>query len=157
MNILDRFLSKVNKLPKGCWEYFEFKTDRGYGQFWMLGANWRAHRASYILHKGEIPDGMFVLHECDNPSCVNPDHLKLGTHQDNMNDKVKRDRQMKGNKHWAYRFTEEMKKHIATLPGPQRLIAKQFNTTQSQIWRIRQKYGMGVKHTEYIFRKHTKS
>ena len=51
-----------------------------------------AHRASWIIHYGEIPEGLFVLHNCDNPGCVNPDHLKLGTQLDNMRNRIQRKR-----------------------------------------------------------------
>jgi hypothetical protein len=72
----------------------------GYGQFSCGHRNeiyWhRAHRFSWALVHGEIPEGMWVLHRCDNPPCVNPDHLFVGTHEDNMSDMVRKGRQAKG-------------------------------------------------------------
>lgn len=62
------------------------KNPRGYGCFKVKGRMLRAHRVSYMLHVGEIPQGMFICHRCDNPSCVRPDHLFLGTCDDNLRD-----------------------------------------------------------------------
>lgn len=73
-----------------------------------------AHRVSYKENKGPIPEGMIVRHTCDNPPCINPDHLVLGTHQDNMNDMVERGRQVceKGEAHFNAELTEEAVRDI---------------------------------------------
>lgn len=85
MSLEERFWEKVT-ISDGCWGWTGAKT-QGYGVI-TLGArsegSIRAHRLSYILHKGEIPAGMLVLHQCDNPECTNPDHLEVGTCADNM-------------------------------------------------------------------------
>lgn len=67
-----------------CWEWKLYK-DKKYGKFMMGGKCKRAHRIAYELTYGIIPNGLHVLHTCNNPSCCNPNHLKLGTHLDNMN------------------------------------------------------------------------
>lgn len=82
-----RFWSKVD-VPDHvqCWEWKGARLPDGYGQFWLDGRIVRAHRFSYEAHYGPIPDGLHVMHACDNPSCVRPDHLRTGTVADNNAD-----------------------------------------------------------------------
>lgn len=72
--------------PNGCWEWTKAKDHDGYGLTRFNGKMIGAHRLSYLAHKGSIPAGLFVCHTCDNPSCCNPDHLWLGTNQENQID-----------------------------------------------------------------------
>jgi hypothetical protein len=94
----DLFRKYVSVSPE-CWEWTG-ATDRwGYGKFHLKAPSRRmilAHRASWIIHFGEIPPGMCVLHRCDNPRCVNPEHLFLGSVADNNRDMVSKGRQAKG-------------------------------------------------------------
>lgn len=78
----------------GCWLWQGQTMPVGYGRYRPIGAPQKvlAHRHAYTLAVGVIPDGLLVCHKCDNPSCINPDHLYCGTPQDNMNDKVRRGR-----------------------------------------------------------------
>lgn len=76
----------------GCWLWSMSLMSNGYGQLSGGGARYAAHRFSYQLHHGPIPDGMMVLHSCDNCACVNPAHLRAGTAQDNADDLTRRGR-----------------------------------------------------------------
>jgi hypothetical protein len=95
----ERFWAKVNKTD-GCWIWTAAKTRGGYGNFGLGSKRYvRAHRLAWELTYGSIPAGMFVCHRCDNPPCVNPSHLFLGTSSDNLRDCVAKGR------HVPYRTT----------------------------------------------------
>lgn len=91
ITIKQRFMQKVKK-SNGCWEWMAFKQRTGYGRFTVNKISRYAPRVSYELFRGPIPDGLFVCHSCDNPSCVNPGHLWLGTTKDNALDKIRKGR-----------------------------------------------------------------
>lgn len=112
--IVKRFWNKVNKkgpvhpiLRTRCWVWTASTSGGGYSQFQSIrGVNY-GHVASWMIHYEElIPEGVLVCHKCDNPICVRPDHLFLGTHQDNMDDMVQKGRQQKGDLHFS-RLTPE--------------------------------------------------
>lgn len=79
-----------------CWEYVGYRDKGGYGTIWLGETNLKAHRASWEQFIGPIPGGLHVCHRCDNPPCVNPAHLFLGTHADNMEDMKQKGRQARG-------------------------------------------------------------
>lgn len=83
---IKRFWDKVNKdAPYGCWEWTASTlVSGGYGAFMLNHVTQRAHRVSYFLMNGELEPGKVIIHKCDNPKCVNPDHLGQGTQKDNM-------------------------------------------------------------------------
>lgn len=89
-----RFWRKVQK-SDGCWEWQGSKNAQGYGVITEGGKIIKAHRVSYRLHYGDIPDGLFVCHHCDNPCCVRPDHLFTGTALDNALDMRNKGRRAK--------------------------------------------------------------
>lgn len=96
-----RFLSHVDVADEACWLWMAYCDDDGYGVTSDTsgegkGRTIQAHRRAYELFVGEIPSGMCVCHRCDTPACVNPDHLFLGTQQDNQKDKTAKGRQAKG-------------------------------------------------------------
>lgn len=90
---IERFLKYVNKKESSCWEWIgSIQTKTGYGQFYLNKKNISSHRVSWILHEGEIPKGLCVLHKCDNRKCVNPDHLWIGNHKENTRDMIEKGR-----------------------------------------------------------------
>jgi len=80
----------------GCWIWSSLTDDSSYGRLRIDGNQISAHRFSYSEFVGEIPEGLCVCHKCDIPSCVNPDHLFLGTHQENIDDRVRKGRSHRG-------------------------------------------------------------
>lgn len=93
----ERFWSRVDRRhPDECWEWQAGKFSTGYGQFWADGGTVYCHRIAFALSNGEIPEGMHILHKCDNRACCNPSHLVVGTHADNMADMVAKGRNVRG-------------------------------------------------------------
>lgn len=104
MDLLDdrrkiRFIKNIDlSYPNGCWPFKGSRDKDGYGRVHLpKRKKIPAHRVSWILFEGEIPEKMLVCHSCDNPSCVNPNHLFIGTHQDNMDDCVGKGRKRNQN------------------------------------------------------------
>lgn len=88
-----RFFSGIKKDSiTGCWEWSRTKNNHGYGMMGVCTDAILVHRYSWMHHYGEIPDGLIVCHKCDNPPCANPEHLFLGTHKDNVHDKISKGR-----------------------------------------------------------------
>jgi hypothetical protein len=139
-SLKERF--EANYLPEptsGCWIWVGSIMACGYGQ---IGFNYRnnyAHRVSYELHRGPIAFGLQVCHSCDNKWCVNPDHLFLGTPQDNSSDMVRKSRQTAGEKNPMSRLTPELIQSILQAPGTQREVAAKFGITQPHVSAIRSK------------------
>lgn len=94
----DSFHKRIFYCISGCWLWTGVTIATGYGQLYVYDDKklYLAHRLSFSIYKGLIPNKMFVCHSCDNPLCVNPDHLFLGSQSTNMADKVKKSRQCKG-------------------------------------------------------------
>ena len=140
---MQRFWDKVKKSTSSdCWEWTAARTQSGYGQIGIDGVVKYAHRFSWELHFDEIPDGLCVCHHCDNPGCVNPNHLFVGTIADNNRDMSVKGRQRgpSGEKSANSKLTKEDVLEIRRLYAIgdylQREIADQFNIDRSQISRV---------------------
>lgn len=128
-----RFMKKVEKTDS-CWIWKAGKMKSGYGLFW-LKTTITAHRASWILHFGEIQHEMCVCHKCDNPCCVNPDHLFLGTHKDNTHDCIEKGR-FKIQETKIHKSEFEKIINLYENGMTQREIGKLYDANQAQIWKI---------------------
>lgn len=100
----------------GCIRFTGHLDGEGYGRIMVARVKYMAHRLSYSLNKGPIPDGYVVRHKCDNPSCINPEHLEVGTQADNIADKVSRGRQARGSGAGRAILTEESVREIRSSP-----------------------------------------
>lgn len=139
---VDRFLGKVERIPmSGCWVWLGFVTKDGHGKFFLRGVMPTAHRCSWMLFRGEIPSGMCVLHKCDVASCVNPDHLYLGTNDDNVRDRVVRgrsapvDKENAPNSKLTQEKVDEIRKRYET-GDTQAALSSMFQISRSQVGNI---------------------
>jgi HNH endonuclease len=120
--LIDRFNRYVRKDASGCWHWTGATDAKGYGSLLIDRQGVRAHRLAYMLFVGDIPDGHLVCHHCDEPSCVNPDHLFTGTNTDNMRDMVLKDRR-------SHTLTVEQAIAIRNDPRLLREIAAEYNVS----------------------------
>lgn len=125
----DKFYLSVIK-SDGCWGWLGFAR-KGYGSVWHEGRNIRSNRASWIIHFGEIPDGMRVCHKCDNPSCTNPEHLFLGSDVDNVADRNRKRRDLSKN------LNEHKVRSIRVDSRPSRAIASDYGISHNTVNRIK--------------------
>lgn len=140
-----RFWSKVNT-NGDCWEWMGAKSGGGYGCLALPRGNGKsdkAHRISWQLHRGPIPYGKHVLHACDNPGCVNPDHLWLGNHVDNMLDMARKGRAVPkpqmGEMNDFAKLTEASVKRIRKLASEgvqQKVLANRFGVSRACICNV---------------------
>lgn len=140
----ENFWSKVNLTAdeNRCWEWQGGLSDRGYGHFTVTAnnksRNWRAHRYAWFLIYGVEPK-LFLLHSCDNRKCVNPNHLREGTHKENMQDMVNRNRQSKGVDCHSAKLTPDdvLKIRNRVSKGEsQNAVARDLKITQYLVWAI---------------------
>jgi len=147
--ITARFMSKVDKDGPtvahvdglgSCWIWIAYRRRDGYGQMRVGGRMLSAHRVSYELHNGPVPNGLCVLHRCDVPGCVNPTHLFLGTKADNNRDRNAKQRHASGEQHGSARLSAanvlEIRKLYAAGGVFQRELGKRFGVTTMSISHI---------------------
>ena len=131
-----RFESKINKTEE-CWLWMGYLISGSYGRFMLKGKNTSAHRFSYMLSNGNIPDNLDVRHKCRYKNCVNPEHLELGTHTDNMRDRIRDGTTNRGNKSNTNKLTETQVREIRLSNKSQREIAKEYGITGANVWYIK--------------------
>ncbi len=144
-----RFWSYVTKGKSSeCWLWFGYKNPDGYGLLRVTsgpigsrGKNVGAHRISWQMHRGPVPEGSVVCHKCDTPSCVNPNHLFVGTTADNVADRVAKGRtaDFRGEKNNAARLTSEkvqMVRAYLRAGGTQRYVAAVFGVSAGSVQKI---------------------
>lgn len=144
---VEKFWSLVNKdgpIPPlqpelgPCWIWTGHVFEKGYGNFFDQ-KHWRAHRYSWMLHFGVIPKDILVCHQCDNPPCVNPAHLFLGTPRKNSEDMLLKNRSAKGEEHSHAKHTKSDILKVRELWGngaSQLEISQLFGMTQANVWMI---------------------
>lgn len=134
----DVFETRINK-TKTCWYWTGLCNDYGYGILIASGGKrLRAHRFSYeFFNKTKIPKGKIIMHTCDNPPCVNPKHLRIGTKAENNKDTSIKRRHNYGLKHWNGRLSEKEIKEILESTDTQASLSLRYGVNQSHISRIR--------------------
>lgn len=137
-----RFWAKTDRSggDSACWPWLRATVRGGYGYFRWGNRMGYAHRVAWELVRGAIPDGMRVLHRCDNPPCCNPAHLFLGTHADNMADRQAKRRQVRGESHGGARLTIEdvvaIRSRYASGDVTQAELGQVFGISHQQVSRI---------------------
>jgi hypothetical protein len=133
-----RFLSFV-EVRGDCWLWDGAKTSSGYGHHCWQGKHVRAHRVAYELFNGPISGGLHVLHACDVRNCVNPAHLRLGTHLENMREMVAKGRHVapRGVNAPSAKLTVDQVQEIRATREPAHQVAPIYGVSKSLIWAIR--------------------
>jgi len=142
----ERFFSYIFPVTEsGCWLWVgpvcSHKPGREYGVIKMNGESFLAHRLSYEIHKGKIPDGLSVCHKCDVPNCINPDHLYAGTHKQNMDDMYRKGRytRPKGSKHHKSKLTRDDVLAIRASNKTEKELAAHYDISNTHVGRIRRR------------------
>ena len=137
---LEYLNSRTKKIPGGCWEWRSVGVN-GYGSAFRNGKHIYAHRFSYLIFVGEVPEKFFVCHSCDNRRCINPGHLFLGKAAENARDMVLKSRSAKGEDHSQAVLTNEKVLKIKSLLSQkfsQSVVARKFGVSRSCIAHIAQ-------------------
>ena len=132
------FAKKYTVTESGCWIWHGGSNERGYGRVRYHYKQIPAHRLAYILYRGPVADGVIVCHKCDTPACVNPDHLFLGTLQDNSRDMVAKGRHRgpRGVRHHEAKLTPDAVREIRTGALTGREYAEKFGVCEASISQV---------------------
>lgn len=141
----DWFWSRLEEAPGDCRVWLGGKNEHGYGRIKRAGRQTRAHRVAYELAHGPIPEGLGVLHRCDNPPCCNPDHLYVGDQRANVQDAIERGRAsppplLRGEDHPNSKIPDaELPVILARLAAgeTQTAIARDYGVSQGAIWKVK--------------------
>lgn len=141
-SLLERFEHYVQK-GSGCWEWMSYRDPKGYGRINVSNKPLLAHRVSWELFRHKLRSDQQVLHRCDNPSCVRPEHLFLGDHVANMADKMAKKRHRygvsRGSAHGCAKLTEDQVRAIRKSVGPSRIVAEEYGISGRQVRDIRRR------------------
>jgi hypothetical protein len=135
-----RFEEKFRVTP-GCWEWIACSGVSGYGTFWLGGGMQYAHRVSYEMYVGSIPAGMIICHLCDNPKCVNPHHLLIGTNKDKTQDMIakgrRRQKRQDGLLNPVAKLSDDEVRLVRSGSEKPRVAARKYGLSASYVWDLR--------------------
>lgn len=136
LSLKERLYARIT-ITEHCWIWTGYKDPNGYGRINVKNKPLLAHRLSWIVHHGAIPEGMNVLHHCDNPICVRPDHLFLGSQDDNIQDAIKKGRDdyglLRGEKHGCAKLNNAQVLEIRNSNETGVFLAKKYNVSTTTI------------------------
>lgn len=136
--LIERFNEKINK-TETCWLWTGATKTNGYGNFGLNNKSFGAHVMAVLLDGRDVPQGYEVMHKCDNPACVNPEHLVVASHKENMADASRKGRMVRGERHQFAKANDEMVRQIRAKAAQgikQAALAKEYGIHQTTVGKI---------------------